>query len=561
MSFVSDISRRAIGGGRGWLFLGLILLELAVFRELSAGRFLLLSTAGDDVSWLLALHTSTKVSLSAGMALIFVTIVERRFAGDPAIPETWLKVLVALHAAVFVVFLLLLSGLPQGGQAGPLEAGLQRRYALVSAVFLAWQLSGFLILAPARCLRGLKATSVLFVVAVMGAALILSMNEGALLSAIGGSLETATLVLSLAIYGVFGRAVPDVFTYEGLPIVQVGDFAVQVGTACAGYQGMLASATIMGALVLLEWSSLRKARALLLAVTTVGVVFLMNSVRIAILLHIGEAYSEEVAVNGFHSYFGTLSLLAIIALAMLLLQLPAFRSAEAARRGTSRLEQIRGAWGQAGPDRLLADAAPYLLPLAAYLCVVMIVGLFGTGFNWLYPVSALIGFGILFACRRMIRAEFADGVGPGAFAMGVLVFVFWLMLIPPDPDADRLFNDTLGAAPALAVTAWVLMRALGSSIVVPVLEELAFRAGLMRLLSGLLEPISGRMPAVAVSVLGSSFAFGLLHSNLWAGVMAGIGYAILTLRTGRVGDAIVAHAVTNFLIALTAIGIERWSLW
>jgi exosortase E/protease (VPEID-CTERM system) len=537
------------------------MLELAVLRELSAGRFVLLSMAGGEAKLLLLFHTITKVSLSAGIALIFVSIVERRFANDLMIHETGFKLLFTVHATLFAALLVLLADLPQGGEPAPLDSALQVRYALTSCVFLAWQLSGFLVVAPARLLRGLTLKSAGFVGLVMLSAGFLSMNQGGVLSTISMALETATLTLSLMVYAVFGQAIPNVFTYNGVPVVQVGDFVVQVGAACAGYQGMLASATIMSGLVLLEWSSLRKLRSILLAALTVVTVFLMNSVRIAILLHIGEAYSEEVAINGFHSYFGTLSLLAIIAIAMLLLQHSTFRSAVTEDHGALQRQAMKVAWGQPSPDRLFSDAAPYLLPLAAYLCVVMIAGLFGTGFNWLYPVTAFIGFGILFACREMILAEFVDGVTPGAFVMGVLVFVFWLIMIPPDPEGDTFFAETLGAASGIAATAWVLMRALGSSIVVPVLEELAFRAGLMRLLTRLIEPFSGRLLAVSVSVISSSFAFGLLHSNLWAGVMAGIGYAILTLRTGRVGDAIVAHAVTNFLIALTAISVGRWSLW
>jgi CAAX prenyl protease-like protein len=104
-------------------------------------------------------------------------------------------------------------------------------------------------------------------------------------------------------------------------------------------------------------------------------------------------------------------------------------------------------------------------------------------------------------------------------------------------------------------------RLLGFSIVVPVLEELAFRGGLMRLIGGRLSPLTGQRTAAWIALALSSLAFGVMHADLLAGTLAGASFGLLAMRSGRIGDAIIAHSVTNFLLAVTAMVTGHWSLW
>ena len=68
-------------------------------------------------------------------------------------------------------------------------------------------------------------------------------------------------------------------------------------------------------------------------------------------------------------------------------------------------------------------------------------------------------------------------------------------------------------------------------------------------------------PAVLM-LLVSSAAFGALHGQLWpAGAVAGLVYALALKGRGRLGDAIVAHATTNALLACCASLTGNWSLW
>jgi CAAX prenyl protease-like protein len=209
----------------------------------------------------------------------------------------------------------------------------------------------------------------------------------------------------------------------------------------------------------------------------------------------------------------------------------------------------------------LPGASLLILPLAVYLGVGMLVGLFGTGFNWAYPLTALVGLALIALWRRRIAAEFAGGPGLSGFAMGFAVFALWLALVPPDPAADAEAAAALAAAPASVVVLWMALRLVGFTLVVPVLEELAFRGGLFRLVTARLTARIGHRGAAGAALAASAIAFGALHSQLLAGTLAGLGFGVLVLRTGRTGDAIIAHAVTNFLLAVSAIVTGHWSLW
>ena len=46
-----------------------------------------------------------------------------------------------------------------------------------------------------------------------------------------------------------------------------------------------------------------------------------------------------------------------------------------------------------------------------------------------------------------------------------------------------------------------------------------------------------------------------------AGILAGLLYATAFLRRGRIGDAVVAHALTNAMLAAWVLWTGSWYLW
>jgi CAAX prenyl protease-like protein len=134
------------------------------------------------------------------------------------------------------------------------------------------------------------------------------------------------------------------------------------------------------------------------------------------------------------------------------------------------------------------------------------------------------------------------------------------MLLEPAPDWPE--SGTLPASMATTWRyVWIASKLIGSIVTVPLAEELAFRGYLLRRL------IAADFQAVSpqhftwMSFLFSSVAFGLLHGRWLAGTLAGMAFALTVYRRGRLGEAVLAHAVTNALIAATVLGTGAWYLW
>jgi CAAX prenyl protease-like protein len=59
----------------------------------------------------------------------------------------------------------------------------------------------------------------------------------------------------------------------------------------------------------------------------------------------------------------------------------------------------------------------------------------------------------------------------------------------------------------------------------------------------------------------SSVLFGALHGRWIAGTLAGLLFALVYYRRGRIGEAVTAHALANALIAFWVLNRGEWSLW
>ena len=115
--------------------------------------------------------------------------------------------------------------------------------------------------------------------------------------------------------------------------------------------------------------------------------------------------------------------------------------------------------------------------------------------------------------------------------------------------------------PDWLVAVWLVFRIVGSVVVLPLVEEAAFRGYLLRRL------VAADFRAVTperftkAAILISSFLFGLLHEQWLAGTLAGLAYAAVYRLRGRLFDAVLAHAVTNGLITIAALTSGNWGFW
>ena len=469
-------------------------------------------------------------------------------------PRWWGMALIAFVLCTYWLFqryALLPEFLPLGG----LNTARLMDYAIANAVFILWQLLAVLVFAP----PGLRQVGGPELLATLGlgigvTALVIDVHPLALLTE--SAFMSWTVELSIRLYPLFGSITP-VVTYQHVPVISGGGFSILIWPVCAGSQGVLAASSMTLGVIAMLWRRLRVRRALALAAAGVAAVFLLNALRVALLFHIGVEYSPEIAVNGFHSQFGSLSLLGVVATVFLLLQLRFFRRPAAPGEESAR----PGFLGLRLSEKDREEAVRQMAPLAVLMLTGMIGGLFSDGFNWLYPLSTLVGCVLLYLYRERLGTLMRRRLRPRALMTGVGVFVVWIVLIPPDPAASAAFSESLARMAPPLMAGWIAMRLVGASVIVPVFEELAFRGGLMQLVRGSTQSILGRAHAGTLALLVSTVAFALLHGHLLAAGVAGLAYGLLVLREARLGDAIVAHAVTNFLISIHVLAFGSWSYW
>ncbi|HKV53010.1 MAG TPA: CAAX prenyl protease-related protein [Candidatus Binataceae bacterium] len=216
----------------------------------------------------------------------------------------------------------------------------------------------------------------------------------------------------------------------------------------------------------------------------------------------------------------------------------------------------RGASESQAIDR--NPTAEWVAPFVAILGAGMISHAMSAGFEWLYGLRFLAAVIVLWIFRE--RYKSLDWrIDWTALVAGLLVFVIW---ITPGNSPAVTAPAQLSAAPPALRTAWLVLRISGAVVTVPIAEELAFRGFLLRrFLSSDFAAVSFRRFSW-IAFLGSSILFGLLHGNRWiVGTLAGAIYALSVQRRGRLGNAVVAHAITNTLLAVDVVGFHHWGLW
>lgn len=377
-------------------------------------------------------------------------------------------------------------------------------------------------------------------------------------------LAPLTLALAASLLALLGQSP---WLEEGA-ILGVGDFAVQVAPVCSGIEGMVLMAGFSLGFIALYRRELRARRALLLAPLFVFATYLANVVRIALLVMLGAHGHRAVALAGFHSRAGWVFFTAVGVLAVLALRRFALRP-----RPPSEAELASPALGDVPhpPRGAFAQkvVAAHLLPLVVLTAVGMVTESLAVERDVLYGLR-LVAAGIVLAYfRSTLRAAYG---GPGGSAVpkrgegaesrgvtelattgalgGLVGLVTWLALAPgPDPIVGELPSRA-----ALLLNVEFAVRLFGFVLVIPVVEELAFRGYLLRRFTRLEFEAVDFGAASPLGVAVSSLAFGLLHGNFWiSGALCGLVYALTTRVSGSLWPAIVAHALTNLGVVVHAL--------
>ncbi len=313
-------------------------------------------------------------------------------------------------------------------------------------------------------------------------------------------------------------------------------FGVLVGSGCSGLEGVCLLLAFSVVWLSLFRRELRLWRAAVLIPLSVCLLFLLNSLRIAALILIGDSGWPDVAMHGFHSQAGWIAFNAV-----------AFGMVVAANRS---------GWAFAAPQER-NSTADFLVPFLSILAAGMAAQAFSGGFEWAYGLRVFAAAIALIALRRgYANVDWRFGwLAPVA---GVLVFVLW---IARDQGSVAL-PAALQASSAGIRVLWISLRVAGAVITVPIAEELAFRGYAMRRLvteDFSSVPFTGA-PWFALVI--SSALFGATHGSRWIeGVAAGLIFGCLVRRSGKLGDAVAAHAMANALIAAYVLIGGHWQYW
>jgi uncharacterized protein len=226
-----------------------------------------------------------------------------------------------------------------------------------------------------------------------------------------------------------------------------------------------------------------------------------------------------------------------------------------------------------GPSRgPVAGAAwlPYVAPFAVFIGFIAL--------RSVYPLPDLadqivrvtvVGLVLLFVARPVIDLRAPHWMA--SVLIGVAVFVIWIGpdLLFPGYRHHWLFENSVLGKPAGALTtagqtqSLVLgLRAFRAIIIVPIVEELFWRAWLMR---WIIHPDFERIQLGAYAPMAFwavAILFASEHGSYWdVGLITGVIYNAWMVKSKSLGDLILTHAVTNGCLSLYVVAAGKWEYW
>jgi exosortase E/protease (VPEID-CTERM system) len=333
-------------------------------------------------------------------------------------------------------------------------------------------------------------------------------------------------------------------------VIQTGRYSVHIAPECSGYEGICLFLVFAGTWLAWFRKEYRFPAALILLPIGALVSWSLNAVRIAGFVLIGDSGHGDVAAGGFHSRAGW------IAFTLLAL---GFCTISPRIRGIGNLPR-RSTWraAESGSDPIVL----YLAPFLAIQAISMISAGASGGFEWLYPLRVLAPAAVIWHYRKDYLAMpwqakpslLAAGAGCAACALWIIS-----ALRLPHDAGPWMHLDQVSVSWRVA---WLFFRAIGGVMIAPLVEELAFRGFLMRRIQAtdFVSVDPGRCGWSAIAI--SSLAFGLMHGSRFVeGTAAGAVYGYTYSKTGKLGDAFLAHALTNLLLMAVVAGTGDWRYW
>lgn len=194
-----------------------------------------------------------------------------------------------------------------------------------------------------------------------------------------------------------------------------------------------------------------------------------------------------------------------------------------------------------------------------------------TWYPTLYPFTvALTTLMMLIAFPGYFKAPFRFSWL--SVAVGIVGIVVWIGLWLLDRDVLHWFNRIEARAAfnpfeelkehPLPVAWFLGVRLFGLVLVVPIIEEFFLRGFLMRYID---DPDWDEVPlgtAGKWAILGVFIYAGFTHPSEAIAALAWFGMVTwLYLKTGSIWNCVIAHSITNLLLAAYVLWREEWALW
>ncbi len=312
-------------------------------------------------------------------------------------------------------------------------------------------------------------------------------------------------------------------------LIGTSRFLVNIAPVCSGIEGIAVITSLLAVYLFYYRDRLRLPHALLLLPIGIVASWLLNAVRIAILIIVGS-WMPATSIQGFHSVAGWI-LFNLLSCGLIW--------------GSWRFGLLKEeASSERSEEPSRSQSASRLAPVLAMIATGMLIKALFPSANLLYPLEVIAAGVILWICRPRLAA--IDWRSSGiSMILGVLSFVLWIALAGNGPALDLRY--VLEGWRGLSGHAWAVLWIVGVVVIVPIIDELAFRDYLRRRL------IAADFQAVAVgrftwiSFVGSSLLFGAFSGDWIAGTAAGMVFALAVYRRGLFSDALVAHITSNGL--------------
>lgn len=215
-------------------------------------------------------------------------------------------------------------------------------------------------------------------------------------------------------------------------------------------------------------------------------------------------------------------------------------------------------------QNFITHAAPFLVWIGLQMLLPATAGTYTIR----TAATAVVGAALLLWTQWRPHKPSLRTIGTGLVG-GLAVAVLW---IAPECSAwyRTWFVYPIGALPPPAtsspydpvVCGWTLtvVKLIGSAFVIAPVEEVFFRSFLYRWLQNR-DFASASLAKFDLSAfLWMILLFTLEHDRPLAAALAGAIYGLLAIRVG-LGAAILAHIVTNLLLALHVIVRGAWGFW